>query len=228
MDRTPVRLPLAAVTLCMPILLLLSRVGPGPLAASPDPASCAGSSCVPRRGVVAGPAPLATEEFNPRLSAPTLGKSEVEWADEPRVQVLQMPAITIIGSALNRGPTTARPDRRKAERSGGEDRLGTSDDRPRPARSLVGRINVNTASIGQMTLLPGLGPKRAAALVALRDRRPLRRPREVTKVRGIGSATWRRWKRYLAVEGETTLRSPADEPGIQAARMPSTARGDPR
>ena len=98
---------------------------------------------------------------------------------------------------------------------------------PKGPSALVGRVNVNTATAEQLALLPGLGPRRAAALIALRTRRPLRRTRDVTRVRGIGRRTWRRWRPFLAVSGETTLGRP--RAGLTVLpTVPDSARGHPR
>ncbi len=80
------------------------------------------------------------------------------------------------------------------------------------ARPLAGQINVNGATPDELGLLPGIGPARAEAIVARRQRRPFRRIEELRKIRGIGAKTYSRIRMYLTVEGKTTLRR-ADDPG---------------
>lgn len=86
----------------------------------------------------------------------------------------------------------------------------------RPAAE--GVVNINTATVEQLTLLPGVGPSRAQAIVEARTGRPFRTVRELQRVRGIGWATVQRLRPYLTVSGETTLREPV--------RMPRRARAE--
>ena len=68
-----------------------------------------------------------------------------------------------------------------------------------------GVININTASVEQLKLLPGIGPARARRILAFRALKPFRRVVELARVRGIGRKTVRKLRTYLAVEGPTTL-----------------------
>lgn len=71
-----------------------------------------------------------------------------------------------------------------------------------------GVVNVNTATVEQLTLLPGIGPSRAEAIVEARQRRPFRAVQDLLRVRGIGRSTLLRLRPYLTVQGETTLTQP--------------------
>ena len=68
-----------------------------------------------------------------------------------------------------------------------------------------GVVNINTATAAQLALLPGVGPTRAEAIIAARERRPFRTVNELIRVRGIGRATLRQLRPYVSVQGETTL-----------------------
>ncbi len=68
-----------------------------------------------------------------------------------------------------------------------------------------GVVNLNTASIGQLMLLPGIGAKRAARIVGFRQVKPFKRVVHLARVKGIGMKTVRKLKVYLAVRGPTTL-----------------------
>ena len=60
------------------------------------------------------------------------------------------------------------------------------------AADLADRIDPNTADLATLNALPGLGEKRAAALIAFRDGRPapaFTRPEDLLKVTGFGAAT---------------------------------------
>lgn len=73
----------------------------------------------------------------------------------------------------------------------------------------TGVVNINTATAQQLQLLPGIGPTRAQAIIAHRERHPFRRPEDLLAVRGIGRTTFNRLRPYIVVQGETTLTRPA-------------------
>jgi competence protein ComEA len=66
-------------------------------------------------------------------------------------------------------------------------------------------LNINTAPAHQLVLLPGVGSKRAEAIIKLRARRPFRRAIQLRRVRGIGRRVFERLRPFLRVTGETTL-----------------------
>jgi competence ComEA-like helix-hairpin-helix protein len=61
-------------------------------------------------------------------------------------------------------------------------------------------VDLNTADVSVLCTLPGIGPKKAEAIVALRQRRPLTRLTQLLQVRGIGPRLLERLK------GRITLR----------------------
>jgi competence protein ComEA len=73
------------------------------------------------------------------------------------------------------------------------------------AHRLHGVLNINTAPAHQLVLLPGVGTKRAAAIIKLRARRPFQRTIQLRRVRGIGRRVFERLRPFLRVTGETTL-----------------------
>lgn len=72
-----------------------------------------------------------------------------------------------------------------------------------------GVVNLNTATVEELTRLPGIGEAKAQAIVARRENHRFRRIEDVMRVRGIGRATFRRLRPMLTVEGDTTLSAPA-------------------
>lgn len=89
----------------------------------------------------------------------------------------------------------------------------SSDTASSSAAADTGVINIQTASPEQLELLPGIGPSRAAAIVAQRERRAFRRIEDLMRVRGVGRATFRRLRSMLTVDGDTTMSAP-----VRAAR----------
>jgi len=81
--------------------------------------------------------------------------------------------------------------------------------RAQTAASPDGVVNIQTATAEQLQLLPGIGPSKAEAIVAHRERRAFRRVRDILRVRGIGRATYRRLQSMLTVDGPTTMNAPA-------------------
>jgi competence protein ComEA len=77
---------------------------------------------------------------------------------------------------------------------------------PLAASALNGVVNVNTASAEELSVLPGVGPARARAIVELRQQRGgFKRIEDLLEVKGIGEASLAKLKPYLALEGKSTL-----------------------
>ncbi|HOU53652.1 MAG TPA: ComEA family DNA-binding protein [Myxococcota bacterium] len=62
------------------------------------------------------------------------------------------------------------------------------------------RIAVNRANAEQLMRLPGIGPKKAQALIEARERRPFRRPSDLRRVKGFGPKTILRLAPRLSFE----------------------------
>jgi competence protein ComEA len=75
------------------------------------------------------------------------------------------------------------------------------------------RIDLNRASAMELMRLPGVGEKRAQAIVALRSKSPFRKPEDVLAVKGLGP-TW-----FARVKGLVTVGAAAAGPG-QGAGQP--------
>ncbi|MGH7287255.1 MAG: ComEA family DNA-binding protein [Myxococcota bacterium] len=74
--------------------------------------------------------------------------------------------------------------------------------------ALSGVVNVNTASAEQLTLLPGVGEARAREIVAARTKQGgFKRIEDLLAIKGIGEASLAKLRPYVALQGETTLRS---------------------
>ncbi|MBM4396315.1 MAG: helix-hairpin-helix domain-containing protein [Deltaproteobacteria bacterium] len=72
------------------------------------------------------------------------------------------------------------------------------------------RVAVNLASEEELCSLPGIGPKRAAQIVAARERRPFRSAADLRRIRGIGPKGVRRLGPLL--DYRTAVPTPPDPP----------------
>lgn len=79
------------------------------------------------------------------------------------------------------------------------------------------RIDLNQASVVELMRLPGVGEKKAHAIVARRQRQPFRRPEEVTSVKGLGPAWFQKVKANL-VAGTPATPAAAPSPAPISTR----------
>lgn len=62
------------------------------------------------------------------------------------------------------------------------------------------KVNLNTATVEQLTALPGVGPKLAARIVEYRQKSgSFRSPQELMNVRGIGEKNFQKIEAWLTV-----------------------------
>jgi competence protein ComEA len=74
-------------------------------------------------------------------------------------------------------------------------------------------LDLNHATAEELTQLPGIGPKRAEAIVARRKERPYTRVTQLLEVKGIGKRTLERLRphlRLLPVVSVTPASTPLD------------------
>jgi competence protein ComEA len=75
------------------------------------------------------------------------------------------------------------------------------DERPPPGVTADGRVILNTASASELTRLPGVGQKRAEAIVKLRERLGrFRRATDLLRVRGIGVRSLKKMLPHLVLD----------------------------
>jgi competence protein ComEA len=77
----------------------------------------------------------------------------------------------------------------------------------------TGVVNITTASAEEFERLPGIGEKKATAIVEHRRTHPLKHLEDLTKVKGIGRKTVARLRPYLTLNGATTLTDRPSRPG---------------
>jgi competence protein ComEA len=81
------------------------------------------------------------------------------------------------------------------------------------------QVNVNTATVQELQLLPRVGPALAQRIVDFRTANgPFKAPEELARVKGIGEKSFTRLAPYVSVSGATTLK--------EKVRVPRTAKSD--
>jgi competence protein ComEA len=83
------------------------------------------------------------------------------------------------------------------------------------------RIDLNRAGITELMRLPGVGEKRAAAIVAARTKQPFQKPEDVLVVKGIGP-------KWLAKVRANVVVGPAGQVARGAAPAAPTPRAPAR
>ena len=61
------------------------------------------------------------------------------------------------------------------------------------------RIDLNRATVAELMRLPGVGERKAKAIVERRQKAPFRRPEDVVQVKGFGPAWFQKVKGNLVV-----------------------------
>lgn len=100
-----------------------------------------------------------------------------------------------------RGANQAQPIRVETERTLRADAAVTALPAPTPEPERE-PVDLNTATAEELQTLPGIGEKRAADIVADREKNgPYRFPEEVTRIDGIGEETVAELLEYVTVGG---------------------------
>lgn len=76
---------------------------------------------------------------------------------------------------------------------------------------LEGTLNLNTATVQQLDMLPGVGPSTARKILHYREAHRFRSVRQLMRIKGIGRKTFDRLRPYLSVEGDTSLHEAAPD-----------------
>lgn len=110
--------------------------------------------------------------------------------------------LTPFRSENRTGPTPSAVLVRDAPSPAGSSDLGNrACDGPGSARTADGRLILNRAQESDLVKLPGVGPKRARAILQLRQRLgQFRSVRDLLRVRGIGHRSLRKLKPLVVVD----------------------------
>jgi competence protein ComEA len=91
------------------------------------------------------------------------------------------------------------------------------------APAAAGVININTADVAQLSLLPRIGEKAAQRIVDYRkEHGAFKKTTDLMQVKGVGEKSFELLRPYLAVDGKTTLASKQHAP-----RKPRAKKNQP-
>jgi competence protein ComEA len=95
----------------------------------------------------------------------------------------------------------------------------------------AGVVNINTADVEQLSLLPGVGAKAAQRIIDYRtEHGAFQKPTDLMQVKGFGDKSFERLSQYISVSGKTTLtekvRSPRKPRANAATQSPSNTASE--
>jgi competence protein ComEA len=91
--------------------------------------------------------------------------------------------------------------------------------------STAGVVNINTADVGQLSLLPRVGLKAAQRIVDYRkEHGPFQKTTDLMQVKGFGDKSFERLSAYIVVDGKTTLTTKIRSPRKPRASKASSSR----
>ena len=86
-------------------------------------------------------------------------------------------------------------------------------------------VNINTADVAKLSLLPRVGPAVADRIVEYRkENGPFKSSEDLMHVRGIGEKTYELLKPYVALSGETSLSEKVS--GSRSSRTKSKSKSE--
>jgi competence protein ComEA len=93
--------------------------------------------------------------------------------------------------------------------------------RKKSNKAVEGVVNLNTANVSQLDVLPGVGEKAAKRIIEYRTKTAFIRSEDLVRVKGFGKKKFEKLKAHLSVSGPTTLKSVK----ARAEMAPPTAQG---
>lgn len=99
-----------------------------------------------------------------------------------------------------------------------------------PGAAHAALVDINTASAAQLDTLPGIGPSKAAAIIAYRQEHgPFYASADIQKVKGIGPATYATLASLITVGSvERPVSTPAATRAVPVAPAPRAAVTEPQ
>jgi competence protein ComEA len=91
--------------------------------------------------------------------------------------------------------------------------LAAFADDAKSATMPTGVVNINTADVAQLSLLPRVGAKAAQRIIEYRNQHgAFAKTSDLMQVKGIGDKSFQRLSSYLTVEGKSTLTAKVRSP----------------
>jgi competence protein ComEA len=88
------------------------------------------------------------------------------------------------------------------------------------AATPAGVVNINTADVTQLSLLPRVGEKAAQRIVDYRTAHgPFKKATDLMQVKGFGSKSFERLSAYIVIDGKSTLTQK-----VRSPRKPRTSK----
>jgi competence protein ComEA len=84
-------------------------------------------------------------------------------------------------------------------------------------------VDLNRAGVDELCTLPGIGRKKAEAIIALRERRPFTRVTQLLQIKGIGHKTLLKLKPRVTVTMGTAAMSVSATTATATTQAPSNA-----
>ena len=126
---------------------------------------------------------------------------------------------TVTATWLHSAPVEAAPKAAKAPKTAAATDAAADDaEDAKPAKkakapkkskgkqAIAGKLNLNTATVEQLQLLPGVGAEKAERVITWRQKNGgFKRVADLRKVKGFGYKTIKKLEKYLDVSGDNTL-----------------------
>lgn len=94
------------------------------------------------------------------------------------------------------------------------------------AAAPAAKVNINTATVQELQLLPRVGPSLAQRVVDFRTANgPFKAAEELMRVKGIGEKSFALLEPYVTVSGETSLKEKVRTPRTTKAAAPKPDDG---
>jgi len=92
------------------------------------------------------------------------------------------------------------------------------------AKAIEGVVNVNTATVQELSLLPGVGKAKAEQIVQLRQSKPFAAIEDLKAVKGLGAKRLEAMRSHIVFSGDTTakvVKTPKPESAASASSNPA-------